>query len=106
MNNDFFSRPVRNALIAFLVLGALFLGVRTVGAIKSLSDRNTSTTKPSITVSGKGESFAVPTVATFTYSVIQDGKTVKEAQDKATVLSNKAIDFLKGKGVDIKDIKT
>jgi uncharacterized protein YggE len=59
-----------------------------------------------ITVSGKGEIFAIPDTGSFSFSVVESGKTVGEAQDLATKKINSAIDAIKAMGVDEKDIKT
>lgn len=109
MNEEFFrfARPVRIAVITVLSVCALFLAVEAIGGIKSWHDRGTNTANiPSISVSGEGEAFAIPDIATFNYSVTEEGKTVKEAQDKATTKTNAALDYLKKSGVDEKDIKT
>jgi uncharacterized protein YggE len=47
-----------------------------------------------------------PDVTTFSWSVESDGKTIDEAQSKAATINNKAIEFVKGKGVKEADIKT
>jgi uncharacterized protein YggE len=60
----------------------------------------------SIPVTGKGEVTAVPNIASFSYSVVELGKDVAEAQSKATTKNNAIIDYLKGKGIEAKDIKT
>lgn len=60
-----------------------------------------------ITVSGEGEVFAVPDIATFTISVSEDQKTVKEAQDMVTKKMNSALEVLKNDyDIEEKDIKT
>jgi uncharacterized protein YggE len=99
-------RPVRNAAIALLVVGTLFLAAQTVLAVKNWKLTDDKAGSPEITVSGKGEAFAVPDIATFTYSVMEEGATVKAAQDKATAKTNAALDFLKKSGIEEKDIKT
>jgi uncharacterized protein len=59
-----------------------------------------------ISVSGMGEVFAVPDRATFTVTVREDAADVADAQEKATTKSNAIIAYLKGAGVEEKDIKT
>lgn len=59
-----------------------------------------------ISVEGKGEVFAIPDIATVTYSVTESAKTVDEAQKTATAKINDSIDFLKKSGIVEKDIKT
>ena len=59
-----------------------------------------------ITVSGTGEVTAVPDIATISFGVTAQGRTVKEAQGKATETNNAAVKYLRGEGVAEKDIKT
>ncbi|OGG58585.1 hypothetical protein A2765_02590 [Candidatus Kaiserbacteria bacterium RIFCSPHIGHO2_01_FULL_56_24] len=59
-----------------------------------------------ISVSGQGEVFAVPDTGEFSVSVHEDAETVAEAQDEATAKINAIIAYLKGAGVEEKDIKT
>lgn len=95
------------ALFAVFVVLAVFLGVKTLSALKEYSHIGTvPTSTNAISVSGLGEVFAVPDIAIFSVSVVEEGKTVKEAQDKATVKMNSVIDAVKKMGVAEKDIKT
>jgi uncharacterized protein YggE len=59
-----------------------------------------------IAVSGKGEAISIPDIATFSFSVTETAKTVKQAQDLATAKINKSLVDVKAKGVEDKDIKT
>jgi uncharacterized protein YggE len=59
-----------------------------------------------IAVNGKGEVKAVPDVATFSFSVTEEAKTVADAQDKEAKKMNQIIPALKAMGIEEKDIKT
>ena len=59
-----------------------------------------------ISVSGKGEVFAVPDIANFTFGAEETAKTVAEAQKLVTDKVNKGIEIVKAAGVEEKDIKT
>lgn len=61
----------------------------------------------SFSVSGEGKVVAIPDVAEFTFSVITEGGRNIEAllQENAAKV-NRAIEFVKGQGVDPKDIRT
>lgn len=59
-----------------------------------------------ITVSGKGEIIALPDIATFSFSVREEGATVKAAQALATKKINEALAYLKKEKVADRDIKT
>ena len=61
----------------------------------------------SFAVSGEGKIVVVPDVAQVSFNVISEGgKDIAALQKQNTDKVNKAIDFVKGKGVDSKDIKT
>lgn len=59
-----------------------------------------------ISVSGKGDAFAVPDLGDFTFSVLSDKPTVAAAQADAAGKINAVTAYLKSAGVDEKDIKT
>lgn len=86
---------------------ALFLLVGTLSELKSYHYIGSGVTATNvITVSGDGEVFAVPDTATFSVTVQETAKDVKTAQDAATKKSNDIVAYLKGAGVDEKDIQT
>lgn len=95
------------ALFLLFAAGAALLAVKTLNELR-LSPTIGADIPPqsTIVVSGESEVFVKPTVATFSFSVTEEGKTVADAQKKATEKSNAAIDFLTGKGIDDKYIKT
>jgi uncharacterized protein YggE len=59
-----------------------------------------------ISFSGEGKTYTKPDIATVTLSVVTEGKTVADLQKKNTEKMNKVIEFLKGNGIEEKDIKT
>ena len=59
-----------------------------------------------ISVSGTGETFSIPDIATFSFSVTENAKTVADAQTQATTKINNALKSIKDAGVVDKDIKT
>ena len=89
------------AVLALFLLVQVFIGLRELQFIGSNPN-----TQGVISVSGLGEVFAVPDIGTFTYSVVETADTVSAAQKVATEKGNKILEFLKGEGVDEKDIKT
>ncbi len=98
---------VRNAtrvalwlLVALLAASLVYVlsSVRFIGA--GLQPGNT------ITISGYGESFSTPDIATFTYSVVSEKKVAADAQTDATTKTNAVLSYLKSAGVDEKDIQT
>lgn len=92
--------------LVFLIL-AIFLAVKTINTVKEyrfigggVSATNT------ITVSGEGEVFAVPDIAEFSFSVVEEKKTVADAQEVAAQRINSIIAFLDDSDVKETDIKT
>jgi uncharacterized protein YggE len=91
------------------VLGmlALFLLVSTVSELKAFRFIGSGVTATNtISVTGMGEVFAVPDTAEFTVSVHEEAETVTFAQEEATKKINAIIEYLKGSGIEEKDIKT
>jgi uncharacterized protein len=68
--------------------------------------RNYAQMPMTITVSGTGEIFATPDIATFSFSVLSKEADAARAQSVAAENMNDIIAYLKEKGVDEKDIKT
>ncbi|MFH1671798.1 MAG: SIMPL domain-containing protein [Candidatus Portnoybacteria bacterium] len=64
------------------------------------------TTNKTITVSATGEVYTKPDLAKTTFSVVTEAKTVSEALDQNTQKMNAIISFMKGQGVEEKDLKT
>jgi len=98
---------IGGAFLVVLVLLGLFLAAKTLAEIKSYRYIGGGVpVSNTVTVSGEGEIFAVPDIATFSFSVVAQKPTVDEAQKVAGETINKAIAYLKGKGVEEKDIRT
>ncbi len=89
------------------ILLVVFLAVLSLKQLLSLKyvGRDTPIMN-SISVNGKGEAVSIPDIATFSFSVTENAKTVKQAQDKVTTKINEALKAVKAGGVALKDIKT
>jgi uncharacterized protein YggE len=59
-----------------------------------------------ITVNGKGEAYAIPDIASFSFSVTELAKTVAEAQQKLDKKIEASLAAVKEAGIEDKDIKT
>jgi uncharacterized protein YggE len=95
--------------MAALALGtlALFLLIASVNSLKSYMYIGSGVAATNtIDVSGVGEVFAVPDTATFSFTVMQTAKDVKAAQDAMVTKANAIMDYVKGQGIDEKDIQT
>lgn len=99
---------IRTAGIIVLTALALYLGASAVSEMKSWKFIGSGTTATNtISVSGKGEVFAVPDIATFTLTISETAKDVQSAQKTATQKANDIIAYLRGEGnIAEKDIKT
>lgn len=90
-----------------LVFLSVFLLIKIIGDFKKLPNIGREIYPQStIMVSGSGEAYAIPDVATFNFSVTELGSTVKQAQEKADVKINKALGAVREAGIEDKDIKT
>ena len=87
-----------------LIVLAVFLVVETLGVLKSLQGVNPAYN--SISVSGTGEAVSIPDLASFSFSVSADAKTVSDAQEQVTEKMDDILAGLKALGIDEKDVKT
>lgn len=94
-------------LTLFSLLLIVFFGVKTLVAIKNFgySDYD-KIPHNAITVSGKGEVFVKPDIATLSFSAVENAPSVADAQKKATDKISAVLDFLKKQSIAEKDIKT
>lgn len=95
------------ALTALLVVFALWGAMQVFTSIKEYRFIGSGTTATNtITVSGEGEVFAVPDIATFSITIQEEAKDVATAQDAATKNTNDVVAYLTGADIEEKDIKT
>jgi uncharacterized protein len=111
MFNQFFgeegAKRISKWIVISLVFLSLFLLVKVLADFKRLPDIGREVyPKSTITVSGTGEAYAIPDIATFSFSVIETGTTVKQAQEKADSKINSTLAAVRASGVADKDIKT
>lgn len=92
--------------LVFLVLAfaVIALGAYTYYTLKQ--SKYVMTGPNTISVTGKGEVFVKPDIATFSFSVLAETADAASAQEKSAESINKIMDFLKGQSVEEKDIKT
>jgi uncharacterized protein len=111
MWNKFFgedsNKRVSQWAVITLILLSVFLFMKAAADFKRLPNVGREVYPQStISVSGDGEAYAVPDIATFSFSVTETGKTVKEAQEKSDAKINKALVTIRETGIEDKDIKT
>ncbi len=105
-NYLFGSKRFEDAIGLFLIVASVFLVVKGYTVIKQSRFIGSGTTATNtIVVTGEGESYANPDIASINFTVRDDAKTVKEAQDTVESKMNADIDYLKKAGVAEKDIK-
>ena len=101
-----YGRLLRVGSLVLMVL-AVFLAARTVNEFKRYHTIGTDApAQNTISVSGEGEAFAVPDVATFTFSVMEEAPVVAEAQQLTSRKVDGALAFLRTQRVEERDIKT
>ncbi len=88
-------------ILSLVAIAGFFL---TVQLAKQASGQNTR--NETISVTGTAEIYAVPDVAQFSFGVVEVGKTVKEAQEKANTKLEKIMTALTDAGIEEKDIQT
>lgn len=111
MFEKFFGGDSKNKMFKWGASALFFLSIFLVTEIlidlkKMPSVGNEVYPQSTIQVSGSGEVYAVPDIATFSFSVTETAKTVKEAQEKSEVKISKALSVIREAGVEDKDIMT
>lgn len=102
----FESSRVEKLAALFLLVAALFVGVRAIDAFTDLFEPRPPMGNV-ISVEGRGEVVAVPDLATVTYTVMEEAQTVAAAQEGATERANVALALLKDDlGIAEEDIRT
>jgi uncharacterized protein YggE len=98
---------IRMGVFVVVVLLGAFLAVQIAGNIMGwryigagLNATNT------INVSGYGEAFGAPDIATFTFTVSSEKTTVAAAQADVTAKINAITEYLKAQGIADKDVRT
>lgn len=105
MINLEYNKIISKSLIALLITASLFMFSKFLSEWRNYSSSGNVNANV-ITVSGHGEVQAVPDIANISFSIRQEAKTVKEAQEKVATIEKSALDFLKTNNIEEKDIKT
>lgn len=98
---------VSKAIFVFVIIISLFFAVKVINEWRSGSYiGREGGIQSTINVEGKGEVFATPDIAVFSFTVSEKAKTVKEAQDVVTEKMNKILESFDKSEIDEKDITT
>ena len=107
---DTLTKEKSNVLKVVFVLGILvcvYFAVKVASEIKAYNFIGGGTTATNtISFDGKGEVTAAPDIATVSFSIRDDAKDLKTAQDTVTNKEKAILEFLDKSGIEKKDIKT
>ncbi|MEK7190258.1 MAG: SIMPL domain-containing protein [Patescibacteria group bacterium] len=93
--------------LALLIVLSLYFAMKTISEIKNYNFiGGGAPASNTITFDGKGEVSAKPDLATINFTIREDAKEVKDAQNEVTVKETAVLDFLDKSGIEKKDIKT
>jgi len=98
---------ITKAVLAVLVLLAIFFAVKTVAEIKNYKFIGGGAPAGNvISFSGSGEVFAAPDIAQVSLTIREEAKEMGDAQNKVAVKEKAVLEFLDKSGIAKKDIKT
>lgn len=101
------TEKVKNYLGVAIIIALLAFAFAVLSYVNAYSKSIEPSSFRSFSASGEGKVVAIPDVAKFTFSVITEGGTdIAKLQKENTDKVNKAITFIKSKGIEAKDIKT
>ena len=101
------TEKIKNYLGIAIIIGVLVASFSTISYVKTFSKSIQPSSFRSFSVSGEGRAVAKPDIARFTWSLISEGGIDLAAlQTLNTSKSNDIIKFLKGEGINEKDIRT
>jgi len=98
-------RNLYKAALGFVIVLTLFFAIKFLAELRAYGGVRSGEVN-TISVSGHGEVKAVPDIASVYFTIRQEGKTVKEAQEKVVAIEKKALDFLRANNIADKDIQT
>jgi len=92
------------AILNLLLIVLVILGVFSLGALRHYSDSTPSSR--TISVSAEGKTVVTPDIVKINFSVVTEGNDTVKISEENIKKMNKAIDFVKSKGIEAKDIQT
>ncbi|HEU0085624.1 MAG TPA: SIMPL domain-containing protein [Candidatus Paceibacterota bacterium] len=91
------------AAIVFLIILSVYFAIKSIQEFGFVGNDGLENT---ITVSGRGEVNAVPDIATISFTIRGEAKTVSDAQEQVATIETKALEVLRTNEIEEKDIKT
>ena len=106
-NKSWVEGKLGKALTLVALLLALFLFTITVKEFKSISYVGKDVpAMNTVTVSGSGEAFKAPDIATFSFTIQDESLVVSQSQERVNTQVAATLSYLEKNGVEKKDIKT
>lgn len=100
-------KKISISIFILLVVLSLFVVIKLVNEVKASSYIGRGNQPANtISVDGSGEVTAVSDIATLSLNISKDGSTAKEAQNLLNEQVTKTLEYLKGKNIEDKDIKS
>jgi hypothetical protein len=100
------SRLVKGVLL-LLVLASIYFAVLVVTEVRSFRFiGGGAPASNTISFNGTGEIFAAPDIATISFTIREEAKEMKDAQDKVATKETAVLEFLQENEIAEKDIKT
>lgn len=104
--NETQSKRLFQAVYMLLVVGSVYLLSRVITEVKTSANIGRTPVQSQISVTGTGDAYAIPDIATVSYDVSFEAKTVSDAQDNVTKRANDILAYLKEAGIKDVDVKT
>ncbi|MEI6346218.1 MAG: SIMPL domain-containing protein [bacterium] len=104
--NETQSKRLFQAVYMLLVIGSLYLLSRVITEVKTSANIGHTPVQSQISVTGNGDAYAIPDIASVSYDVSFEAKTVTEAQTNVTQRANDILAYLKTAGIKEVDVKT
>jgi len=93
-------------IVIFSIFLIILSGYFFIGMLNKIKEGNVIENRNTITVNATGEIYVKPDLALATFSVVNEAKTVGVAMEENTKNMNAVVDFIKGIGVEDRDLKT
>jgi len=95
------------AVLVLAILVSVYVAAKIISEVKGFNYiGGTAPATNTISFDGKGEVSAKPDLATISFTIRDNEKVMKDAQDKVTAKESSVLSFLSSSGIDKKDIKT
>lgn len=102
---SFFNRGYVQFLMTLIMVGVL-IALGSYARLTFLAGNGTPENPTMIQVTGMGEVLAKPDIGSFSFAVLAEGETATEAQEGSAEAINAIMAYLKGEGIEERDIKT